>query len=56
MVDLEPVKVVLYRYIGYIILLGVTLILSNLLFKKLEKWIKRKKLWQVTLRCGLLYV
>lgn len=42
MVDLEPVKEVMHQYIGYIILLGVALILGNLFFKKLEKWIKRK--------------
>jgi len=44
MVDLEPVKLILFRYIGYIILLGVALTFGNLFFKKLEKWIKRKKL------------
>ena len=43
MVDLEPARAVMFRYIGYIILLGIALILGNLFFKKLEKWIKRKK-------------
>lgn len=42
MVDLEPVKVVLFIYIGYIILPGIALILRDLVFKKLEKWIIRK--------------
>lgn len=43
MVDLEPFKLVFFRYIGYIILLGVALIFGGLFFKKLEKWINRKK-------------
>ena len=37
MVDLGPVKEVLFKYIGYIILLGIALILGNLFFKKFEK-------------------
>jgi len=44
MVDLEPVKMIMFRYIDYIILLGIALILGTLFFKKHEKWIKRKKL------------
>lgn len=44
MVNLEPVKMIMFRYIDYIILLGIALILGTLFFKKHEKWIKRKKL------------
>jgi hypothetical protein len=44
MVDLEPVKIILFRYIGYLFLLCIELIFGSLLFKKLEKWIKIKKL------------
>ena len=43
MVDLEPAKANMYRYIFYVVVLGGVLIVGNLLFKKLERWLRRKR-------------
>jgi hypothetical protein len=42
MVDIEPVKEVIHKYVGYAVLLGAVIIAGNLFFKKLEKWLKRR--------------
>ena len=42
-VDLEPVKQVMHGYMGKFVLLGAVIIAGNLLFKKLERYMKRKK-------------
>ena len=41
-VDLEPVKAVMNQNIVKIVLLGGIILVATLLFKKLEKWIKKK--------------
>jgi len=40
--DLEPFKAVMNQTIVKILLLGGIIIVVTLLFKKLEKWIKKK--------------
>lgn len=43
MVDIGPFKESMGRYMGYLVLLGGVLIAGNLLFKKLERWLRRRR-------------
>jgi len=40
---LEPAKAEIWRYVGFVAVLGVAIICGNLFFKKLEKWLRRKR-------------
>ena len=43
MVDLGPAKESIHRYMGYIILLGGIVIAVKLLFRKLGRWLSRRR-------------
>jgi hypothetical protein len=43
MVDIGPAKEVIYKYTGYAVLLGVIIIAGKIFFKRLEKWLRKRK-------------
>jgi len=55
MVDLEPGKIILFRYIGYLILLCIALIFGSLVLRSLKSGSKEKSYDSGRLRYELLF-